>query len=235
MITFKQFLYEAEHKQDLIKFLRDNCDQAVHDMFKANHYLWRGMKKKTDRTFSWVEDEFDGFYGFPRDDRAPRDTPLWGHNAINDFFKKEFGEPLRSSSVFCYSRRLNTGGYGSIFAIIPIGPYKIYWSPKVEDLTTTLFPDLDSDEPDDDVVAGSVMYWIQVKKMKLADVTREMQLDYINKQLESSDYQEGPAVDALKHGGELMVKCKSYLALSISESELTLLIQDAAVDEKVEQ
>jgi len=232
MITFKQYLREEE--RDLVKFLRDNCDEAVHDMFKADHYLWRGANKRGRELFKYGDTEYEGYFGFPRDDRKPRNTPGWAHDAINDFFKKEFGEPLRSNSVFAASVRVTAGGYGSSFALIPIGPYKIYWAPKVEDLTTLIFPDLDEDEENEKVMAGGGLHWIH-QKIPFSEVTREMQIDYINKLLFHADYREGPNVDALKSRSELMVRCKSYLALSISESDLTKVIQDAAVDEKVEQ
>lgn len=232
MITFKQYL--AEEKQDLVKFLRENCGQAVYDMFQAESYLWRGAKKKGTELFSFGEDTFEGYFGHPREDRVPRDTPRWAHDAINDYFKSEFNEPLRSNSLFCYSQRNKAGGYGSIYAIIPMGNYKIFWSPVIDDLTTTLFPDAAGDDFEHAFVGGEV-YWSVDKRMDLKDVTQEMQVRYIHSTLDNAGYKQGSAFDALKSGSELMVRCQSYLALSISESELTEVIQDAVTDEKVEQ
>jgi len=232
MITFKQFLYEEKH--DLIKFLRDNCDEAIHDMFKADKYLWRGGSAKGIERFTYGKETFQGFFGFPREDRKPRNTPRWAHDYFNEYFKKEFGEPIRSTTVFAYGDRTMAGGYGSTYAMIPIGPYKIFWSPRIADLTSTVFPDLDEDEDNDKVMAGGGLHWIH-QKIPFSDVTREMQEDYIKKFLDNSDYRESKIDSDLNTHSELMVKCKSYLMLSISQSELTEVIQEAAVDEKVEQ
>jgi len=233
MITFKTFL--TEETRDLIEYLRTYCQPAISDFLNAKNYLWRGMNPKGPRD-KWEYDKaiIDGYFGQRRENRRPRDTPPWAHELIDEFFEVEFDMKLRSSTVFAFNNRSKAGGYGSTFAMIPVGKYTIYWSPKVEDLTSELFPDLESGV--DDGLAGGRAYWDEELGDAHARITRQQEIHFINEYLQQADYKRGPNVEALKHApGELMVWCSHYLALQISESEMTEVLLEAATDEKVEQ
>jgi len=69
-----------------------------------------------------------------RKDRRPVDISPNRHNILNDIFKDAFGVKLRSESIFCTLRESIAEGYGTVYAIFPIGNYEIYWSPIIKDL-----------------------------------------------------------------------------------------------------
>lgn len=229
MITFKQFL--AEDTENLVDFLRKNCAEAVNDMFASDIYLWRGSEKTPDKKFQYDGEVIEGFFGQPRTDRAPRNTPRWAHDFFNEYFIDKFGEPLRSNSVFCYASRVSTQNYGREFALIPIGSYKIYWSPTINDLTVKAFPDVDDDsKPNLELLAGGRFYW---RQQKIENVTRDMEKKYLQDVLQKADYRESKIYKNLNVYNELMVKCEKYLMLDITRRQLTELVAAAATQENV--
>lgn len=207
MKTFKQFLSEAETK-DLVEFLRANCRQVLRDFSQADRFLWRGIKKpKKLQDFTFEEENFRGFIDAPRQDRRPLNTPEWAHQVFNEFFTEKFGEPLRSTTLFAVGTpRKAFGSSAYHFAILPMQDYEIYWSPKVEDLTTYAFP------TDEELEKSS---------------SEERKADLL-KLLKAADYQKGSISEALQSSSELMVKCKNYLALKITEIQLKKIIQVAS-------
>jgi hypothetical protein len=212
MITFKQFLTEAETK-DLVQYLRKNCLSAVRDIIKAKKFLWRGMNPKLGyEKFKAHDQEIEVAFGQPRDDRRPTDTPAWAHAIIDKYFEEKFSQALRSTSTFVFNNKAPAQTYGVPHIIIPIGKYSLYWSKSVGDLTTDLFPDFGDRK--DTGLAGGEHYWVETKNIELDKVTREMEKEYILDQLQKFHYQRGPNDEAIEAGhGELMLVCARYLAV----------------------
>ena len=208
MITFKQFLIEADNNTDLVEFLRKNCLPACKDILEANKYFLRGSWKASHITQFKVGDEIvRGHIERPRTDRRPRDTPRWVHDAVDDFFEDKFNVQLRSASLFVSSGLREVTGYGKIYIVIPMGNYHSYFSPKVLDLTTELFPD-GINEIDTSLIRGDE-FW---KDEGIPKPTKAQQLEELKLFLKDAKYQDNN-IEALKHKGEVMLVCSSYLAL----------------------
>jgi hypothetical protein len=123
----------------LVKFLGDNCSSYVNNHKNDASFLIRGIDGLTSNDF---DVEGTGYVLETEADRHPRDTRIVLHTMINDFFDEKFGSRLRSEHVaFCYSnfRRAKVpDDYGDTYLIIPIGEYKMCYSPKIVDLFQSL-------------------------------------------------------------------------------------------------
>jgi hypothetical protein len=79
----------------------------------------------------------DMYIGAVRKNRQPKDSPVWLHEALNDYFMKKVGLPLRSTSLFCVRSSASASNYGSVYAVFPIGDFNYSWSKLVTDPTHT--------------------------------------------------------------------------------------------------
>jgi hypothetical protein len=73
-----------------------------------------------------------------RMDRVPRNTDKVIHDRADAWFERQFGHKYRSQAVFLTSAFFTASGYAkhsnkNVFRIIPLGPYRYCWSPKVPD------------------------------------------------------------------------------------------------------
>lgn len=69
--------------------------------------------------------------------RDPKDTPLFYHNLFNEKFMELFGSPLRSTTLFASTKPRHEYG-PETYVIIPMSPYKFYYSPRVYDLFSNI-------------------------------------------------------------------------------------------------
>jgi hypothetical protein len=140
------------------------------------------------------EPAFRGMLGKPqwgkfrvRQDRIPKDTPKWAHEMIDADFEKKFKWKPRTQGLFVTGNDDQADVYGDPYLVFPIGNFKILWSPDVEDLyqLTSAAPGADED--------------------KFVNIEWPMYL---------KSYRTDNLSKALQSGYEVMVKCKSYYALS---------------------
>jgi len=128
------------------------------------------------------------------DKRPPMTTPLVVHNAVNDYFISEFGEPFRNS-IFCTGNRRRAKGYGNLYVIFPIGSFDYLWSPKVIDL---------------------FYYWQNINfKLKGEDEdnpTNETINGFIN-HLKMCGYTASGLDNAIDSNREIMIRCHQYYAI----------------------
>jgi len=92
--------------------------------------------------------------------RAPLNTPHKNHQLADNWFENRFGTRYRSQAVFATSSLTTASFYAkyesvelhpapAIVRIIPLGPYKYCWSPRISDLVFSLKdPDLGSEVGD---------------------------------------------------------------------------------------
>ncbi|MBD3352319.1 MAG: hypothetical protein GF364_12605 [Candidatus Lokiarchaeota archaeon] len=161
-----------------INELRNN-DEAV--------CLLRGSKNYTDTELS---------KSFVRKDRKPRNTPLIFHNYANLWFSNKFGIRYRSESLFCTGNYFMASRYGDVFAIFPIGEYRVCWSPSVEDMLD-LLDDLHSYDFE----------------------------GFMNKLIEAR-YIEGDLKSSINSGHEVMLLCNSFYSVAVnSVSEVNSLVE----------
>jgi hypothetical protein len=67
------------------------------------------------------------------DDREPTDTTEELHALANEYFVEQYGAPFRNS-MFVTGDDSWAGAYGRIYSVYPIGDFEYLWSPKTKDL-----------------------------------------------------------------------------------------------------
>jgi hypothetical protein len=122
-MRFKEFLREGTQAVNV------TAEQIYNDCqsyFKAvrltgnelTDWMWHGTKHlPSNRHPVYVVDA--------KTDREPRDTPLQVHNAVNDYFKQQYGKPFRNG-VFATGYYSDAAIYSrdhSAWALIPIGHF----------------------------------------------------------------------------------------------------------------
>lgn len=83
-----------------------------------------------------------------RADRRPMNTAEDVHRQMDDWFEKRFDVRARSSTLFATGNFREAKGYGTVYAVFPIGEFRHFWSEKIEDLY------VDLREKDEHDVAG---------------------------------------------------------------------------------
>lgn len=139
------------------------------------------------------------------DKRTPMDSTDDLHALINDYFIEKHGAPFRNA-MFATGDRALAGEYGKIYSVFPIGNFEFLWSPDVKDLWAasssyrnarvryTTRPKHMWKEGERD------KYWTQVQDQ----FKKEILAGYVSKDLSA----------AIESGKEIMVRSKSYYAIS---------------------
>ena len=177
MIHFNQYINEKT--DDPIQLIEKNCKpflKAVGDHTKIK--IYRGVSKTTDPF--WKRKV--------RKDRKPSLTSQLVHNALDDLFQKKFKVRLRSKCLFVTGKRTDAEGYGKVYSIYPIGNFKFYWHPKIEDISIDL-----------------------PEKIFDFDVTTEDATKILIPIIKG--YKDANLKKAIKSGNEIMIDCKEYYAL----------------------
>lgn len=125
----------------------------------------------------------------------PRDTPLKIHDAMDEWFSREFGIPYRSESLFVTGDIKFAKQYSNkVVAIIPADGFKYAWSEKVKDLYRNIefeSPLLNVEDEDIDTEVDIFLYG----------------LEYTTKQLDI----------AIGSGNEIMLHTDLYYMINIAE------------------
>ena len=218
MITFKQFICEADPKSnsmnssELTDLLMNDCDYFLNESSQQG-VLVRGMKsfkgqamsmphprdlKSDDVTFSEI---------IVRQARSPTDTPIKTHEMLDAWFNDHFGFKARSQAVFCMGgseRGVRAiSNYGRPHIVMPIGKFKYVWSPIVDDLyarTAGIAWDRDYDENDEDNYA-------EPEKM-------------IDKFMSAHNYTDKRLDAAVVQRYEIMIACSKYYAFKYEHRKL---------------
>jgi len=125
-MKLKRFLTE-ESKEEIKDILQRDCSKYLKEVGK--NVLYRASKKNVKDIMKLA----------PRIDRRPRDTNVMVHKVLDDLFKQKYGWNVRSNGIFVSADPSSIFIYGKPYTFFPIGDYKYVWSPKVRDLTTTVY------------------------------------------------------------------------------------------------
>jgi hypothetical protein len=219
MITFKQYLLveegDREEPINLYKFLRKHCQPFltecdIHD--KAGlHEIWddailyRGIKTAGMPAIDFEMSNGDkklGIFKGTRKDRIPKDTHPELTKLVDDKFEEEFGWRPRTEGVFCFgqSGRRHAADYGDVYRIFPMGEIKYVWSPEVYDLTMRLSALADA---------------AAIRARDKHDPHTKEELEKYAKAFSVKDleYKDTDLDRACKQRNEIMLDCKSYLAI----------------------
>lgn len=131
MTRLIKFLNESKYEQFNIEnqslletFIKNDCKQFLKEASKDT-LLYRGMNLDNEHFF----------YKFKTNkNREPKDSSKEFHNLLDLGFKQVFGKKLRSETVFAIGSKTVSEEYGNPYVCIPCDNYKIYWSPKIDDI-----------------------------------------------------------------------------------------------------
>ena len=121
-----------------------------------------------------------------RQNRKPLDTRRGAHDALDRGFEKAFGWKPRSQAMFIINDYSVAQAYGTPYLVFPVGKFRFLWSDDISDLYGGIqrHPDVVDIDP---LISAAAL-----KKL----------------------YSEDDLCGALKSGGEIMVGCKYYRAIS---------------------
>ncbi len=147
--------------------------------------MWRGLTLPND---VYKVAEVDGEKIFwtvlnARAYRSPSDSLIEIHEFADMWFQQHFGWRARSQGTFVTGRKTEAAAYGHPHLIFPVGEFDYIWSPKIHDLYTAIPQTVDVDQ------------------------------DEVYKILGDGDYQDANLNQGLRKGNEVMLKCKSYVAI----------------------
>lgn len=214
MKTFKQFLLEEEEPEQLYQWLREHCQpfltacgiHAKDDLREIldKAILYRGITPggggvKMEFVTSWG-DKVEGLVKGVRKDRKPLDTHPDLAKLADQALAERFGWPPRSTGLFAFGKmgRLSTHDYGDPHRIFPMGEFKYVWSPRINDMTNRLLTLTMPREKD-----------VPFNKEELDRIRHGMQQELVPL------YKDTGLEDAIKGRAEIMLSCKSYVALEL--------------------
>ena len=133
---------QTEDIERVISLLERDCPEFLNEL-KNKHItpLFRGTHKSIKDIEEVKTDKF----------RIPKDLDMSISNTFNDCFRAIFGVPIRSQGVFATKSPYVTQTYGTTKMFFPIGNYRYFWNPDVDDLYTYVDENLSDDIDDDDV------------------------------------------------------------------------------------
>lgn len=126
------------------------------------------------------------FEGLVLRDRKPKNMPVELHQAADAWFSERFGVRYRGAALFCIGDSAQAALHGGVYRIYPVGGFQFCWSPLVTDLHVWCDQNGYLEKAPDDLTSA------------LTDL----------------DYREDGLVDALGSGCEIMVSCRSYVAVA---------------------
>jgi hypothetical protein len=139
MISFKQFILENTNVDDedlmyIANLIKRDCQLFLNE--SGGKVVYRGIHvNRSNGYLKPVNEKLDDimYIGTIRTDRIPLDSPKWLHDTLNEKFKSDIGEPLRSTSLFVIGDIRQTEKYGNAYMIFPIGNFNYAWSDQTAD------------------------------------------------------------------------------------------------------
>ena len=211
---------------DEIKTVKNNCKPIIdlyrklnptegsrqgHPVTKA---LWRGVGRKAG--------EYGGIDYIRRErgnlkDRTPRDTPQFMHDWLNEYFKKEFGWPVRngvSTTADYNTARTYASSAKTTYIFFPVGKPEFCYSLEVEDSTTDLTATVSIHTPKDwDIFINTDLPFSSMSEHgsdRQRDYFWDRLKSYTNKNLEKAITGKGRRGVAV----EVMFKSPTYYLVS---------------------
>lgn len=188
--------------EEAVKIFHDNCKPFQKEIGFNNSFdfepFYRGMKNKPNILIGSV-----------RTDRKPMNTPLPIHEFMDNWFYKKFGVKFRSNAMFTIKDKPNAKFFGDVYIVFPIGEFKYCYSNDVFDLY--------------DLIISKIQQYTDINATDINTFLSDKQhlktvIDIVEKILIDSNYVDSN-LKALSVNSEIMINCKSYLAIKESEYE----------------
>ena len=206
----------------LISLYESNSDLSLEEAVKIFHDECKPFQKEIgfDGTFDFktlkrgMKNKPDLFIANVRPDRKPTDTPLPIHEFMDNWFYKKFGVKFRSNAMFATKSTGSSQIYGTVYVVFPIGEFKYCYSTVVSDLYVDITSKIES---------KLSSHYAPLSKEKFNDFLSDednvkFSLDIVEKLLSDLNYVNNNLKNVTNYP-EIMINCKSYLAIKESEYE----------------
>lgn len=120
-----------EYKRSSLELIKKQCSQIIKEYDRAGRVLFRGTNSTRLKD---IDETGNIFKVYPREDRRPKDTPLFMQEKLDDLFFKVFKWKPRSQGVFAVANYGIAHSYGNAYAFFPVNGYKYVWSMRIDDL-----------------------------------------------------------------------------------------------------
>ncbi|WP_300760217.1 hypothetical protein [Janthinobacterium sp.] len=204
MISFKQFLREADDSQDAREFFHREAAPFI-DQAEGAGVLVRGTHHSPPvyKTVTLPSGKEITVHRMEvRKDRKPMDMPREAHEIADKFMKDKFGIAGRSGTAFVVGA-VNSelaAGYGDLYAVIPQGEFRYIWSPKTMDLYDYFeYTGFDG----------------RARGMETPE-----KISMWREELEGMKYQDTDLPRAIRSGFEVMLECDHLLLVRVDDDEI---------------
>lgn len=157
-------------------------------------HLYRGIKNipSSDFNITVVDgNEIEWQIFTTNKKRKPTASSKKLHKVADEFMLNKFGWAARSQGVFASGSESTAGQYGSKFVMVPIGPTRFIWSPKVEDMFAYYVDNFDED-----------------------DYAKQETIDVFASEMPNMGYTDRDLKAAIDSNHEIMFDCSKYLLIS---------------------
>lgn len=230
MTTFKEYLNEVENKtfdvEEAAKYVLKNCKKFLDEI----GYL-QDLSVKGGYDFS-PPAMYRGLMGFDTDQihlldgerrRKPVDSTMQLTKTLDSYFKEKFGYPYRTKGLFCSGAKTTAESYGHVYAIFPTDDYEYVWSTDITDAYLDLENTKNYEKP--------ILLWTIKNDLKRKDFNLFLMGEYAKKSDKKKSWDEwykmvsewlrlknpyqdtGLRLAAVGDGTEVMMHCKSYIAV----------------------
>ncbi len=171
-------------ERDCPKFLEELKSKKIKPIFRGTNQTISDILKVETNKF-----------------RIPKDLDMNISNIFDDVFRSNFGVPIRSQGVFTTKSPYVTQTYGTTKMFFPIGDYRYFWNPDIDDLYTYVDENIYANDTYDDIDDFSYF-------------DDEDDEDYLYNFVDkiASNYKENDLEDATSQ--ELTFICDSYYLVS---------------------
>lgn len=208
-------------------FLKD-CSEILKIYREHQNFCYRA----TDANINSIEKIYS------RNDRKPRDTPLYVHNLFDDAFKKYYGWKVRSEGVYTYSGNnwaLNAFG-SKIYLVFPKNGFEYIYNTLFNnqgDLIYRLYKQYLSNydlidkkifdllsQQDINNVIKELKNTFNIKNAKIHDTFKEILFKYVKTNY--TDKNLNSNLNKISHSKEVIFKCEYYYLVDTKYKEVIL-------------
>jgi hypothetical protein len=189
-----------EDQQTLEQALKD-CEPYLNLPGAKNGMLFRGMRNLSFDDYNRDMATGTRWLNFKsRRNRLPSDTPSEYATLADDVFHEKFDWYPRTNGTFVTGNLKDSREYGIPHVVIPIGPTRYVWSPKVKDLFLWL-------------TQGLGLY------TAMAEMAEDERHAFFTAELKKAGYKDTDLGAGIPSGHEIMLSCDRYIAVRCDGGE----------------
>lgn len=184
-----------DHEDDEVKKHWNETADKTAEFIKQNCKSWlmiarNNVRDIVYRGFEKIPNDYLTFTRAVRQDRAPRDSSVAIHDLYNRMIDLCDKHANRNNSVFCSGSHAMASQYGTVYVIIPIGNFRYTWHLDCEDWYESRYK--------------------FERELGLNPSDQKITAEFCPRLMGDDD---GTWAQAVASGHEIMIACKSYLAI----------------------